>query len=72
MTARDLRTKLVRLFGRPVRCEECGEILFRGLPFIWRGKLKLLGAESELVRADWDKMNRLTLRHVERGRCTPR
>jgi hypothetical protein len=55
-----------------VRCEECGEVLFRGLPFIWRGRLKLLGAERILVRADWDKMNRMTFRHVERDRCTPR
>jgi GT2 family glycosyltransferase len=69
--AREMRAKLVRLVGRPVRCEVCGEVLFRGLPFIWRGKLKLLGAESALVRADWDKMNRIALRHVESQDCRP-
>jgi GT2 family glycosyltransferase len=66
---RRVRTKLTERAGRPVRCEICGQILFRGLPFIWRGRLKLLGAETALVRADWDKMNRMTFRHVESDRC---
>jgi hypothetical protein len=63
------RTRLIGRVGRPVRCEVCGEVLFRGLPFIWRGRLKLLGVESAQVRTDWDKMNRMTFRHVERARC---
>ena len=66
---RRVRTRLIAAVGRPVHCEVCGEVLFRGLPFIWRGRLKLLGAESSLVRADWDKMNRMTFRHVEMDRC---
>jgi len=57
--------------GRPVQCEVCGDVLFRGFPLIWRGRLKLLGAESALVRVDWDKMNRMTFRHVEMDRCKP-
>lgn len=69
---RRLRTRLLRAIGRPVRCEVCGEVLFRGLPFIWRGRLKLFGAESTSVRADWDKMNRMTFRHVEMDRCGSR
>jgi len=68
---RRLRTKLMLILGRPVHCEVCGEVLFRGLPFIWHGRLKLLGAESALVRCDWDKMNRMTFRHVEADRCRP-
>lgn len=68
---RRARAQFVRAVGRPVRCEVCGQVLFHGLPFIWRGRLKLLGAESVLVRADWDKMNRLTFRHVEQDRCDP-
>jgi len=66
---RDARSRIVRAVGRPVRCEACGEVLFYGLPLLWRGRLKLLGAESALVRADWDKMNRMTFRHVESDRC---
>jgi len=68
---REARTKLIKRVGRPLRCEVCGQVLFRGLPFIWRGRLKLLGAEGARVRADWDKKNRMTFRHVERDRCEP-
>jgi GT2 family glycosyltransferase len=68
---RQVRTKVVEKVGRPVRCEVCGRVLFRGLPFVWRGRLKILGAEGAPVRADWDKMNRMTFRHVERDRCNP-
>ena len=69
---RRLRTWLLARFGRPVRCEVCGDVLFRGFSVIWRGKLKLLGAEPALVRADWDKMNRMTFRHVESDHCRAR
>ena len=68
---RQMRAKVVDKLGRPVHCEVCGRVLFRGLPFIWRGRLKFLGAEGALVRADWDKMNRMTFRHVEQDRCNP-
>lgn len=64
-----MRTTVVEKVGRPVHCEVCGQVLFRGLPFVWGGRLKVLGAERVLVRADWDKMNRMTFRHVERNRC---
>jgi hypothetical protein len=40
------------------------------MPFIWRGRLKLLGAESAWVRVDWDKMNRMTFRHAAIDRCS--
>jgi len=63
---------MVTRLGRPVYCELCGEELFRGVPFLWRGRLQMLGAESTRVRADWDKMNRMAFRHVERDRCIPR
>lgn len=56
-------------FGRPVRCEDCGATLFRGLAIPWRGGVKLLGAEYALVRVDWASMNELVFRHVERERC---
>lgn len=67
--SRRARATLTLAVGRPVRCEICGEVLFRGLPFVWKGRLKLLGAETARVRADWDKMNRLSFRHVELDRC---
>jgi hypothetical protein len=68
---RELRSKVAEKIGRPVRCEVCGRVLFRTLPYVWRGRLKVLGAERALVRADWDKMNRLSFRHVERDHCKP-
>jgi hypothetical protein len=55
--------------GRPVRCEDCGETLFRVLPLPWRGGLMLVGAEHALVRVDWSSMNQLVFRHVEREYC---
>jgi hypothetical protein len=67
-----VRRQLKRLAlasGRPVRCEACGEELFRVVPIPWRGGVKLLGAESALVRVDWTTMNELVFRHVETERC---
>jgi hypothetical protein len=61
--------RLVLSLGRPVRCEDCGAVLFRGLAIPWGGQIKLLGAEYALVRVDWASMNRLVFRHVERERC---
>jgi glycosyltransferase involved in cell wall biosynthesis len=68
---RQARTKMTEAVGRPLRCEVCDEVLFTGIPFIWRGRLKLLGAESAWVRVDWDKMNRMTFRHAELDQCKP-
>ena len=61
--------RLVLARAPRVRCESCGEVLFRGLAIPWRGGLKLIGAEYALVRADWSSMNQLVFRHVERDRC---
>lgn len=72
VSLRTVRTHLTDTVGRPVRCEACGEVLFRGIPFVWRGRLKILGAESEAVRVDWDKMNRMVFRHLDAYRCNPR
>jgi hypothetical protein len=56
---------ILAVFGRPVRCERCGAVLFRAVPLIWRGRLKLSGAEYEVVRVDFDSMNHLVFSHVE-------
>jgi len=62
-------TAVVAVTGRPLQCEMCGKQLFRSYPFVWRGRLKLRGAEVAEVRADWDKNDRLTFRHVEAEKC---
>jgi hypothetical protein len=66
---RPILKRLLLALGRPVRCEDCGATLFRGVAIPWRGGIKLVGAEYALVRADWASMNQLVFRHVERERC---
>jgi hypothetical protein len=70
MQRQELKTRLLAR-ARPIRCEVCGEVLFRGLPVPWRGGVKLFGAEYALVRVDWSSMNELVFRHVETDQCTP-
>ncbi len=60
---------VLAVFGRPVRCERCGAPLFRAIPFVSRGRVKLSGAEHALVRVDFDSMNHLVFSHVEVGDC---
>ncbi len=69
---RGLRTRAITRLGRPIHCEVCGGELFRGVPVIWRGRLKFLGSEQNLVRVDWDKMNRMAFSHVQRDQCRTR
>lgn len=66
---RALKRPLLRVLGREVRCELCGEPLFRAQPFVSGGRVKLQGAEDALVRVDFDSMNSLVFRHVEAERC---
>jgi len=67
---RAIKRTLLRALGRPVRCELCGETLFRAVPVVARGRVKLIGAECALVRVDFDSMNHLSFRHVQADRCS--
>jgi hypothetical protein len=62
---------VIAVFGRPVRCERCGATLFRAVPFVSRGRLKVSGAELEFVAVDFDSMNHLAFRHAAAGVCHP-
>jgi hypothetical protein len=62
---------LLHALGRPIRCEYCGALLFRGVPLVRRGGVRLIGAERALVRVDFDSMNRLVFAHLEVDRCQP-
>jgi hypothetical protein len=64
-----IKRVVLTVFGRPVRCERCGATLFRAIPLVARGRLKLSGAEYALVRVDFDSMNHLVFSHVESGSC---
>lgn len=55
--------------GPVVRCEACGGALFRGLPVVSRGQVKLLGADDALVRVDFATTSRLGFRHVDLSDC---
>jgi hypothetical protein len=66
---RSLRQPLLRVVGRTVTCELCGEPLFRTSPFVRRGQVKLPGADEALVEVDFDSANALVFRHVEADRC---
>jgi len=64
-----LRRPLLRVLGRSVTCELCGQPLFRTSPFVRRGRVKLPGADEALVRVDFDSANALVFRHVQADRC---
>ncbi|HEY7152184.1 MAG TPA: hypothetical protein VH391_10925 [Solirubrobacterales bacterium] len=66
---RSLRRSLLRVVGRNVTCELCGEPLFRTSPFVRRGRVKLPGADEALVHVDFDSANVVVFRHVEADRC---
>ncbi len=55
--------------GRSIHCEICGRELFKGIPVVWRGRLRLLGSAAGFVRVDWDGKNTLAFRHVEQEVC---
>ena len=74
-----LRTRLgwraeravARVFGRRVRCAECGRPLFKALPVVWRGELVLLGlrVQEPLVRVRFSQPDRLEFLHGELDLC---
>jgi hypothetical protein len=65
----DLRRALLRVLGRPVRCAVCGRELFVAVPVMWRGELRLIGAEDQLARVAFRWKESLEFRHVELDEC---
>ena len=66
---RTVKRLVLRVFGRQVRCEVCGAPLFTGVPIVWRGELRLIGAERADVRVDFASMTRLVFAHSVPGEC---
>lgn len=66
---RRIKLSAIALVGRPIRCEVCDEILVKAIPIIWKGEVKVIGAEAGLVAVDFASMNRLVFRHVEVAAC---
>jgi hypothetical protein len=59
---------LLWVLGRDLACAACGRRLFRGLPIVWRGELRVIGA-TEPVRVAFGSRNTLEFRHVELDHC---
>jgi hypothetical protein len=66
---RGAEAALLRALGRPLRCAECDRVLFRGIPFVWRGRLRIVGARESHVRIAFTAKDTLELRHVELDQC---
>ena len=66
---RDPVRALVRVFGRPIECAECGRPIMRAIPLVWRGRVRLVGAREHNVRVAFSSKEDLEFRHVELDRC---
>lgn len=60
---------LLGIAGRPVRCTVCGRQLFRAIPVVHRGRLKMIGAGDANVRVAFHSKDCLEFRHLELDRC---
>lgn len=67
-----LRQALLYVVGRELICTECGRRLFRAIPIVWRGRVKLLGASEVSVRVEFSEPNTLEFRHVMLDQCPTR
>lgn len=52
-----------------VRCARCGKPLFRAVPVIAGGRLRLYGAERSVVRVEWTSRHTLAFRHEAADAC---
>lgn len=66
---RALERVLLRALGRPVVCAECGQPMFRALPIVRNGRLRVLGAFENLVRVSFDTKDTLEFRHGHLDEC---
>ena len=66
---RDPVRALVRVFGRPIVCAECGRPIMRAIPVVRRGRVRLVGAREHNVRIAFASKEDIEFRHVELDRC---
>jgi hypothetical protein len=67
----EARHAFLRVVGREIVCAACGRPIFRALPLVWRGRVKLIGAAKPQhnVRVAFDGTESIEFRHVELDRC---
>ena len=53
-----------------IRCERCGQPLFRAVPVVRGGRLRLYGAERAIVRVAFSSRHTLVFRHEALDACT--
>jgi hypothetical protein len=66
---RGLEWLLLKMLGRPIKCTECGQTIFVGLPIVWRGQLLLIGAHQHVVRVSFATSDTMQFRHAYAGEC---
>lgn len=52
-----------------VRCERCGRPLFKAIPVVRDGRIKLYGAERAIVRVAFSSRHTLVFRHEALDAC---
>ena len=68
MTLRGIGRRLLRL-APAVRCERCGRPLFRAIPVVVDGRVKLYGADQAIVRVAFSSRRTLVFRHEALDAC---
>jgi hypothetical protein len=63
-----MRNRLIGL-APTIRCERCGKPLFKAIPVIRNGRLRLYGAERAIVRVAFSSRNTLVFRHEALDAC---
>lgn len=67
----EARRALLRVAGREIVCASCGRPMFRAIPVVWRGRVRLIGAAEPQhnVRVAFGDTQVLEFHHVELDRC---
>ena len=52
-----------------IRCTRCGKPLFRAIPVVADGRVRLYGAETAVVRVEWTSRHTLAFRHEALDAC---
>jgi hypothetical protein len=63
-----VKNRLLRL-APTIRCERCGQPLFKAIPVVRDGRLRLYGAERAIVRVAFSSRNTLVFRHEALDAC---
>jgi hypothetical protein len=59
----------LRVVGRRLVCADCGRPMFRALPVVWRGRVRVIGLSEHRVHVSFKDRTSLEFRHVELDRC---